>query len=233
MPTYSEPNSPFGGGGASPTPSTQGLFPPGWQTPIDDPGRAVRNYLRSQGTTVNPFNQSMTRAVNQFAGGLLPHFAAYSLGGGTDQNRTQEEEFSRFIGERLGGQRGPMSMGQATSELGGLHDLIQGVSRQAAGVQGADMSTPEGRAAALAQLQGQGTYSPMQLGWAGQFLTPDSQAALYLGSYLPMLGPALASSLSRAIAPQREAWSDYQEQLAGGTQGSTFMNLLSRLLGRF
>ena len=181
----------------------------------------------------NPFNQSWQRSINQFAGGLLPQFASFALGGGTDQNRTMEEEFSNFIGSRMSGQRGGMSMPEAGQELGKLEELIRGISQAVGGVQGADLSTPEGRAAAIAQLQGQGTYNPMQLGIAGQFLTPESQAALYLGSYLPSLGPALTSSLGKTIAPMRQAWDDYGEQTAGGTQGSQFMSLLSRLLGRY
>ena len=210
----------------------QGLFPPGWQTPIDDPGRATRNYLRSQGNLGNPFNQAYQRSIDTFAGGLSPHYANYALGGGTDPNRTMEENFSNFIGSRMSGARGGMNMGEAGAGLTNMSSLLQRVAQGMSGVQGADLSTPEGRAAAMAQLGAQGQFSPMQLGFAGQYLTPESQAAMFLSSYLPALGPALTASLRKVIAPQQQQWEDQLAQIVGGSGGQTqFMSFLDRLLG--
>lgn len=207
---------------------TNGLYPSGWTTPVDDPGAATRNYLRSIGQLGNPFNQSWQRAINTFSAGLPAHYASYAYGGGVDPSKSFNEGFGQFIQERANGTRGPMGMGQAATSLA---ELSRGLQTLAGSMpQGHDMSTPEGRAAAIAAMQasgGMGGLNVGQVGILGQFLTPQDQAALFLSAYLPMLGPGLASGLQKVMAPRQQAWDDY----LGAVQGPTNKSFLDMLLG--
>ena len=214
-----------------------GIYQPGWQTPISDPGAAVRNTMRQMGIQSNPFNQSWQNLITNLTAGILPQFFTKTLqeGQGGGDLGYLEKNFGDFINARLSGNYAAPTMGQSQQNLGSLNSTLRAVTDAVMGMDGKyDMSTPKGRALALSALQsrgGSGGVNPLQMAIASQMLSPDDQAAMFLGSYLPGIGPGLTRGLAKVIAPQQQVWEDYQAALSGQTNKS-FLDMLIGSFGR-
>lgn len=201
---------------------TTGEFPDGWQYPINDPGAAVRNYLRSQGKQWNPFG-AYQRMLDQFSSGLLPQFLAQQATK-TGDTSSMSREFGDFIGGRYSGAIAAPTLNQSTAHLGQLNSLQQQIlqvvngplallnnERAAAGLPPVNISTEEGRAAlmAFAQKRGGMGLNINQLAVGGMMNDPQTQMALYLAAYLPALGPAMSQGLGKIVGTQKGLYDDY------------------------
>lgn len=210
-------------------------FPPGWEGDITDPGMALRLALaqRMGGPVFNPFNPSGERMKDRLAAGLPAQYLTGLLGG-------QEQSFSDFINSFLSGETQPWSMGQATTGLQSLDDVMHRVTQQMSGL--GDLSSPEGRQQALGRFlkgtnaAGEPTVAPSMIesavaGYAGG--DPQNLQRMMLGAFMPSLGPSLTTGLGRVWGPQTELWENVLGPIAGveGGEQYGFMNLLSYLLG--
>lgn len=220
-----------------------GEFSPGWQYDPSNPAGAVRNYLQSQGRTWDPFNQAYNKMLDQFGAGLLPQFLAQEVG--KSDTASMNQDFGNFIGGRYNGSIAAPTVQGATQNLGVLNSALRQAmevargplaamnqERVAAGQPPIDLSTPAGRAALQAYMaahggSGMGTI-PMSI--AGMMTDPQTQAAMYLSSYLPALGPALSQGLGKIVGAQQQNWDNYQGPIQGA-QGRSFLDYLTGSMG--
>ena len=176
----------------------------------------------------NPFNSQWMRLVNQMSGSVMPHFLSQL---GPDASSV-ESGFGDFIGKYLSGAIAPLSMSGAAGAIGSLGDRMSSAqSKLAPFGEQFDLNTPEGRAQAMAMAQQKGNVSPLEASLMGAYSEPEEQMKLFLGAYMPSLGPTLTAGLGKAYGPMSQAWEDGLGAIAGGPGGS-YTTLLNMLTGR-
>ena len=213
-----------------------------------DPLGAVLNTLRDMGIMGNPYSQAFNRATKTVASGMLPQFVFNAMGGGYGGDANMEDEFRKFVSGQITNPS-QQSYGNIAGSLGDFNALLRQVAQVAAGMpdidpnmegtQRPDMSTPEGVAAMNAYLQSQsgqgggatGGLSPLQMALAGMFLDPASQQNLFLGAYMPFLGPTMTAGLGRAIQPLADQWDSYYDPLLQSDPRTSMMSFLDILTG--
>lgn len=242
-PSYGMLSTTPGAGGGTGDP-TNGMFPGGWEYPVNNPGAAVRNYLASQGRSGNFFNEAWQGAIDDFSSGLLPQFFSQMIESGAN-DQTMQSRFGDFIGGRATGSIAAPTMAQSGQHLGNINALLQQVNaimqgplakvnaeRMARGLPAYNMSVPADRQAFMAEVGGMGGMGidPMRASIAGMMPTSQDQAAMYLSAYLPSLGPALSSGLGRIVQGQQRNFGDSLGRLLG-SQNKSFMDYLTGSLG--
>lgn len=199
--------------------------------PLEDPGKALRNFLRQQGMYGNPFSPALQRYTSRTAAGLAPGFYAHALKQGAPSTGTSADMFRDFISDYVSGRNRP-TYAQTQQNVGDVNAALRNIGQAAAGMQGIDWTNPNDVAKARGMMEGGQVagVDPWQAGILGNLLSPDDQAKFFLGSYLPTLGPALSSGLGKVMQPQQESFEDYLDALSNiGTGG--FRSLLDLLSG--
>lgn len=204
---------------------------PGWQYPTDDPGAAVRNYLRERGMLPNPYSQGWTRILNSFIGSIYPQFLS-SLGADT---QNIPSDFGNFIGGRWSGEIPAWNIPQATAGLRGLNERALGAQSRIGSYGqslGMNIQTPADLEAArlkATEQPGLAGLSPVEIMLAGIFANPETQLRLLGGAYTPGMGPALTKSYLQGLSPAHQAWEDNLDVTLN--QPPNYQTLLGLLMG--
>lgn len=225
-PGYATPSYSGYGKPVSISPDTEDLFP------LEDPGKAVRNFLRQQGLYGNPFSPALQRYVQRTSAGVGPSFIPYAMKQGAPETGTSADMLKDFIGKYISGEYRP-SYSQTMQNVGDTNAAIRNIISSASGMQGLDFTNPDDVAKARAMMSGgqvQGV-NPWQAGLVGNLLSPDDQAKFFLGSYLPTLGTGLAGGLGQVVGRQAQSFEDYLDAVSNIGQKNSFKTLLDMLTG--
>ena len=186
--------------------------------PIQDPGKALRNYLRDSGQMGNVFNPAFNRWQQRTSAALHPGFLSYALGQGAPPTGTMSDMFKKYIGEYIGGGQRP-GMAQIQQNVGGMNALIRDLQRRVAGAGVEDISEVPG-------------IDPFTAAIGGQVMTPEDQTRFFLGSYLPMLGVGMSEGLGKIVGSQQQYYDDWLSSLIATQPGDErFRTLLDVLTG--
>ena len=227
-------NNPF----AKTNPGGMGA-PRGTTTPMSDPLAAVRNVLKGMGITVNPYNPFWQRGLQSYSAGMLPQFMANVLRGGADNSvgsggeGALEAAFGDFIKSNAQGGYQQPTAGQTATNLGEINAGLRKWTDFAT-QGGYDISTPEGMARATQDAGGGGTlggFNINQLGVLSQLLNPQAQQDLFMGSYLPVLGPQWGAGVQRALQPIMDNYEYGIAPTFGSGDPFSFLDVLLGSLG--
>jgi len=186
--------------------------------PIQDPGKALRNYLRDSGQMGNVFNPAFNRWQQRTSASLHPGFLSYALGQGAPQTGTMSDMFKEYIGQYIDGGQRP-SMVQVQQNVGNMNSLIRDLQLRVAGAGVDDISKVPG-------------IDPFTAAIGGQVMTPEDQTRFFLGSYLPMLGVGMSEGLGKIVGSQQQYYDDWLSSLIASQPGDErFRTLLDVLTG--
>lgn len=241
MPSFNVPSNGGGGVGGGPYANLAGGVGgglgavPGWQYDIGDPLGSLRTYMYQQGRPYyNPFNPAGERMLARVAAGLVPQFYGKLLSQPSADYASMGQTFGDIIGEVMSGTRGPLGMHQTAGILGDINSLLRQTTRLFGPGQDFNLSTPEGRQAALdaaTKQGGLGGLSVPQIAMAGQLSQEGALSNLFQTSYAPILGPALTRGLNKIVTPLEQMWENIYGPMAPFDVGSKYMSLLDMLTG--
>lgn len=216
-------------------PGQEKQFEPGMLYPLEDPGTAVRNVLRSKGILGSPFSPANRKWQQRLIASVLPAFLMKAQGGLGGDVKDLGMNFAEFIGNFLNPANRP-SMNEAMSGMGQLQGLLSSTNQMLQDSplsQGQDLSDPNVRQAVGAKMMERPPegFNALNYGISGMLSEPDAQLKMLLGAFMPSMGSAMTGGMGKVLGPMAEAYEDYGDAVSNVGTGN-FMSLLDMLLGK-
>ena len=207
---------------------------PGYQTPLEDPLKALMNALRMQGRYISMGNPYVMSSLQRQSQGLVPRFLQQLMASGVPEGDPAVNTQTMFGDFIQGLTQGRTTMptwgaGQAQATLGGIGDLLRQIDQA---MSGADIDVHD--PGALTKAAGQGLLSPLQRAIGGLYWGDyPAQKSLYEGAYSSFLGPELGQGLSKVSTAQGGLWDQVLAEAFGaaGSPASFLDMLMGRLRG--
>ena len=211
------------------------ILEPGYQTPYNDPLKALMNTLRGQGRYVSMGNPAIMQGLRRVASGLVPQYLNSIMTQQSFPNDTSiDTGFGNFLQTMTQGQSTAPNWGynQAAQFMGNMNSLLRQIDAITSGL-GLTSKDPEFLARLAEAMQKAGIPGVLQQVIGGDLWGDlDAQQGMYLASYAPFLGAGLLPGLSKVATGQRGLWDQVLAE-AIGAQGQpfSFLDLLTGSLG--